>query len=82
MTDIKKRHFCKTFALLSLIPLFKVNILSANTIEQNHILSGSFLINGKEANSNFQDLNKKVIEKRKTIIRNNDDFYLIRPKQK
>ena len=40
MTDINKRHFCKTFASLSLIPLLKVNILSANAIEQNHILSG------------------------------------------
>ena len=54
----------QNICIIDLIPLFKVNILSANTIEQNHILSGS-LINGKEANSNFQDLNKKVIETKK-----------------
>ena len=84
MTDIKKRHFCKSVALMSLIPLFKMNILSANTSAQNQILSGSFLIDGKEASSNFQDLNKTVIEtkKEKTIIKNNDDFYLIRPETK
>ena len=62
MTNIKKRHFCKSVALMSLIPLFKMNILSANTSAQNQILTGSFLIDGKEASSNFQDLNKTVLE--------------------
>ncbi|MEK9561657.1 MAG: hypothetical protein VW009_04865, partial [Pelagibacteraceae bacterium] len=61
-----------------------MNILSANTSAQNQILSGSFLIDGKEASSNFQDLNKTIIEtkKEKAIIKNNDDFYLIRPETK
>ena len=45
MTNIKKRHFCKSVALLSLVPLLKIDFLSANTNVQNSVLSGSVIVN-------------------------------------
>ena len=44
MTNIKKRHFCKSVALLSLVPLLKIDFLSANTNVQNSVLSGSVIL--------------------------------------
>ena len=38
MTNIKKRHFCKSVALLSLVPLLKIDFLSANINDYNTVV--------------------------------------------
>jgi hypothetical protein len=63
MTDIKKRHFCKSVALLSLIPLLKIDFLSANTNVQNSVLSGSVIVNGKKVSKNSDlDFNQIIVQ--------------------
>jgi hypothetical protein len=80
MTDIKKRHFCKSVALLSLIPLLKIDFLSANTNVQNSVLSGSVIVNGKKVSKNsdldFNQITDVETGNQLSLIKNGQDGFL------
>ena len=86
MTNIKKRHFCKSVALLSLVPLLKINFLSANTNVQNSVLSGSVIINGKKVSKNsdldFDQITDVETGNQLSLIKNDQDGFLVRPNSK
>lgn len=86
MTDIKKRHFCKSVALLSLVPLLKIDFLSANTNVQNSVLSGSVMVNGKKVSKNsdldFDQITDVETGNQLSLIKNDQDGFLVRPNSK
>jgi len=86
MPNIKKRHFCKSVALLSLIPLLKTDLLFANTNAQNSVLSGSVMVNGKKVLKNsdldFNQITEVETGNQMSLIKNDQDGFLVRPNSK
>ena len=86
MPNIKRRHFCKSVALLSLIPLLKTDLLFANTNAQNSVLSGSVMVNGKKVLKNsdldFNQITEVETGNQMSLIKNDQDGFLVRPNSK
>jgi hypothetical protein len=79
---MNRRNFCKT--ITSTLIAWGLNPILAFANNGNRILSGELLIDSQSANNSFNDLNNNIIETKaeKTIIKVNDDFYLVRPASK
>lgn len=79
---MNRRNFCKT--ITSTLIAWGLNPILAFANNGNRILSGELLIDSQSANNSFNDLNNNIIETKaeKTIIKVNDDFYLVRPESK
>ena len=77
-----RRKFIKLTTQLLLASGLSPSLVFAS--ETNKILSGNFFIDGKQADTNFQDLDNTTIETKgeKSIIKFKDDFFLIRPDTK
>jgi len=61
--------------------IWGINPLTVFADSNNNVLSGEFFINGNLTSKSFENLENNTIEtkKSKTIIKVQDDFYLIRP---
>jgi len=76
---MNRRLFCKH--TISALMIWGINPLTVFADSNNNVLSGEFFINGNLTSKSFENLENNTIEtkKSKTIIKVQDDFYLIRP---
>ena len=76
---MKRRVFCKATA--SVLLAWGLNPMSALANPNNKVLSGELFVNKNLAKDNFENLGNALIEtkKLKTILKVENDFYLVRP---
>ena len=79
---MNRRNFSKTITLMLISWGLSPMLAYAN--DGNKILSGKLFIDSQSAKNSFNDLNNNIIETKaeKTIIKVNNDFYLVRPESK
>ncbi len=79
MRGMKRRVFCKATA--SVLLAWGLNPMSALANPNNKVLSGELFVNKNLAKDNFENLGNALIEtkKLKTILKVENDFYLVRP---